>query len=478
MSKKALAILLVIAAALAALALWPAAKSHKTVPGPLFQHARLTESTQIDFKWIDSDGANTEASIMRGPGSAEWLITRGGASWPAEDARVNGFLRLLADASATPLPDGPAEQVPDTFEGTAATRITFSGPSGELAMLELSGVVLAGNVQAMVKESDAQSRTVTMPADVAGVVAKAGVTTWATPLAFPAGPGTPSRITLRGAPGRELALQRKGSTWFISGAADARGIGVPADANAVSGLLATLNALGAGDVRQATSGGATGGAALVISIAADRRVPDGESVRRSEVVQTLILRAGPESNTPRAVARIECIETPAEREARPVQWWGPIDADVDGVTLTSLSLERAPYASRIASSAAPADVRRLELAAGPVRVVAARTATGWQPQTPTNASSASPSLSPTIAAAVLRLVAETPAATVRASPPGPASPSVTLSLMPAEGPPLDTLTLRIENSTVVASCAGLEWVYGDATAAIVAPLLRSLQSGS
>jgi hypothetical protein len=275
---------------------------------------------------VTGNGART---FERGPDGI-WTATMPGGTWFADGERVEAFVKVLARARGS---------VVDAVLERPARRVELAAGSSHWAIgfddRELAGAVLAR------VESGGATRVMRVAGNLPGLLSDASVATWVSRAVFPLGVSDAQELRITRAE-YSVTLKRTGQRWAIVAPA-----ALPADQEEVGRLITGLGKLAYREFMPEMAEFRAAG--LTVDVSAETRSIKGENVERNVRRQTLAGGAmeGPGSAMATAESRVSA---GAERAAR-----GLIEATL----IEGISADPAAYASRVASTLARADVRRI-----------------------------------------------------------------------------------------------------------------------
>lgn len=440
MSPKAVLALLVLTIALA-VTTWLVTRAPRTVAAPakLFASSDLSKVEAIEL----SHSTGTFLRLSRQDAAADrWMLTwkdpAGDQRWPASTSRVRGALRLLSGlVTAGPLehPSGPRTTITFTLPGTpVVARVDEAIVSGRAA------IAVDDTAPAMVDPG------------LHSVLTTPDPSVWRDPAAFPSPIADAARLTIS-AGGQELALARVGKQWAI-----VKPVAEPADRAMVDELLKSLASIGAQRFVPDTNGGWDAPTAAV-RIEIDQRTPVGDQIERSTLVQELLIGGAGDIGGSTILARAAASTVAGSNRS---QSWGPAAMVLARDAVAALSTDPATVIARSPAPGARADAARVRLAPADVLgakpIEFARTLSGWtRDGTPISDADAKG------VEALLSLVFDTRANSVRSKADSGAAAIGTISLFREDGAPIATIELaqapQGPNAGIVLTRDMFHWVF-------------------
>lgn len=344
----------IIAALLGGLLVWLGRPAAPVAPPVPLLGIPVADIRSVDIRW--SQDGTIACSITRAA-DGTWVMhwQAGGAmgSWPAIASRVAGAMNLLGKVQG--VPSAAAETLGDPVwitvkSGGKEVKLKAAKRSfGGIGVVERPG---EGTAALLAGEVDAQ---------LVQVFGRQDVLAWRDLSVFPADVTQVSRVEISATngDGENTLLQRVGSRWAIQEPHQAR-----ADRSQVEGWLAALKKLRIGKFPTEQPGYTP----LTdeqftqwIVIKTDRNTPDGDAASRSVLVQEFFLGPFAGDQALIAKAQVSILRPNDPSRSAPEILWGPTMIVVDQATATDVLRPPAAFASRIASRAVAADVRRIEL---------------------------------------------------------------------------------------------------------------------
>ncbi len=284
------------------------------------------------FKAVHADGSRQEFELH--PVSGEWIMRSFDTSgmqtfrWPANEGRIKGALRMLAEAQTMGVILGGDER-----KGTVVEFAIGTGQSFSLAM-EPDG--LGGRVAARVSQTGSPQRRVFIAADIAELFRPQGLAEWRDTGLVSTQLGDPSRIKIsRG--DRTLSLARVGKNWSIR-----KPLSVPADARAVLKVISAIAKLRV-DRFEGSVDAAAAAVELVIVVETDLPAGKGGEESRRTARETLkFFCKNATDELWNAVVSSQFGDSPVS------SFRGNASGPIQSATLRAMSVDPADYASRIA----------------------------------------------------------------------------------------------------------------------------------
>lgn len=407
-------------------------------PAKLMTDAVATlDTTKIREVTVTSPGATSPtATITRDAGLDVWLLREGVNVWPAGDAQVRGFLRLVSQLSRQPV-DG------STSAPGGATVVRLTREGAEAIVLHIAPTAVGGRV-AVFEESSQITRLA--EAGLATLFSRDSLAAWRSQQPIAAMAGQPSRVVVD-ASGRRLELARLQERWTL-----ATPVVAPAERARVEALLQGVARLTATRMlSEDTSRENTGLDSPTAIVRVVTNVPAPVAGGAARVVeQELTLGAASDASGNAFFA------SATAKDASGVLW-GPQIMTVSREAMTSLVADSTSYIALRATQVPAPDIGSMLLSRcdtcmmapklEPVTEAAAndvaltRREQGWSMARGDASAQAASSVQAAFAISTLRQLCETPADKVLTSAPAGVVPVATITLRSIAGAPLDVMAI-------------------------------------
>ncbi len=409
----------------------------KSQPKAATDAVATLDTTKIREVTVTAAGATSPtATITRDTVLDVWLLREGASLWPAGDAPVRGFLRLVSQLSRQPV-DG-ATTAPS---GATVVRLTRDG--AEPIVLHIAPTAVGGRV-AVFEEGSKITRLA--EAGLATLFSRDALAAWRAQQPIAALAGQPARVVVD-ASGRRLELARLQERWTL-----ATPVVAPAERVRVDSLLQGIARLTATRMlSEVTSRENTGLDSPTAVVRVVTNVPAAVAGGAARVIeQELTLGAASDASGNAFFA------SAVAKDASGVLW-GPQIMTVSREAMTSLVADSTSYIALRATQVPAPDVGSLLLsrcdgcvtaaklepvtkpAAGDV--VLARREQGWGMSRGDAAPQAASSVQAAFAVSTLRQLCETPADKVLTSAPAGVVHVATITLRSIAGAPLDVVAI-------------------------------------
>lgn len=395
------------------------------------------DTTKIREVIVTPAGASTPAAtIARDAGLDVWLMREGTNTWPAGDAQVRGFLRLVSQLARQPV-DGA------TMAPSGATVVKLTREGADAIVLHIAPTAVGGRV-AVFEESSKITRLA--ESGLATLFSRDSLAAWRAQQPIAALAGQPSRIVVD-ASGRRLELARLQERWTL-----ATPVVAPAERARVEALLQGIGRLTAtrmlSDVTSRENTGLDSPTAIVRVVTNVPAPVAGGTARVVEQELTLGAASDASGNAFFASA--------TAKDASGVLW-GPQIMTVSREAMTSLVADSTSYIALRATQVPAPDVGslllsrcdgcvtapKLEPVAKPAAgdVVLTRREQGWGMSRGDATPQAASSVQAAFAVSALRQLCETPADKVLTSAPTGVVQVASITLRSIAGAPLDVVAI-------------------------------------
>lgn len=301
--------------------------------------------TSARIEWGEEPAAAGRADLFRVEALDLWLLRTapGGPAWPIEPARVRGLLRIIADADATPAPDGQVS--------TLLCTLTLVAADGAQRSIEVRRPVVGGGAVVRIRDGDGEVSRMAA-GDLVSAVRAESVASWRVAHAFPDAPAQATGLTLN-KDAKTLAMSRADRRWHIT-----HPFGEQAETDAAGALLARCGRLSAARMLDTPieehAGWITAPrAALVLQRDVRVATVDGE-IERFTLSQELLV--GPAAAEPERVLAVSRATLAPAGGGAGALVWGPLLLTLRAEDFDALGVDALPYtrATGLALSAADA----------------------------------------------------------------------------------------------------------------------------
>lgn len=441
------------------------------VPAPVGPASRLSTVTAATLVRI-ADGGEA-AALSAAPDLDTWLIQAGPAepSWPAESGAVQGALRLLSELSRV-----PASPSRPPASADCAT-VTLSIPNQPDLTLFLTRQSLGGKTKAHELTNDpSASLELDAPTQTAELFRPRNILAWRRADLL-AAPGTPTDLRIESS-SATLAFKQVDGKWTLM-----LPVPAPVDQAAMKELLgAALPA-----TRFTTSADSTPKSSAGSPVATITRTTRIVNTRGDAELLTTEVTIGGAADTAQetfhasAVAH-RTIVAAKQASGTPAVAWGPVNAVLDGASITAIARTPEYYVSKRAVQAPAADIAGLRVLPptnafqlttplgddGDPAATYARTLDGWtRDGTPLDGASAS------VLATLLSLLSESPAARIHLTGiDHPITPLCTLALRNTAGGLVEVVGIGEDETSIYIRSGRVIREYAKASSADALTLLR------
>lgn len=288
---------------------------------------------------VKAGAGGAAREFVRGA-DGSWLVNSvGTGGWFADSDRLEALLKVLVQARGNAM---------DATIGKSGRVVELAASDGSSRRISFDDRELGGTVMAKV-EGGGVARVLRAAANLPGLFSDESVATWVGRSVFPRGVADAAEIRIELAEYR-VVLKRTGQRWAIVEPA-----GLPADQEEVGKLIKSLGQLAYSEfLPEAAEFRASG---LKIEVASESRSIKGDQVERSVRTQSLAGGAVEAPGSARATA--ESTVSEADKGGQRA-----IRGMLDAASLEGVSANPAAYASRVISTLARADVRRIAVKSG------------------------------------------------------------------------------------------------------------------
>lgn len=440
-------------------------------PAPVGAASRLSMVNAATLVRIADGGESVTLTVA--PDLDTWLIQAGPTepSWPAESGAVQGALRLLSELSRVPAHPSRAPTIAD------CASVTLAIPSQPDLTLLLTRQSLGGKTKAHELTADpSASLELDAPTQTAELFRPRNVLAWRRADLL-AAPGTPTELRIESS-SATLAFKQVDGKWTLM-----LPVPAPVDQAAMKELLsAELPA-----TRFTTHAESTPSNAPNSAVATITRTTRIVNTRGDAELITTEVTIGGAADTAQgtfhasAVARraLVAVKQPA---GMPSTAWGPVNAVLDGASITAIARTPEYYVSKRAVQVPAADIAGLRVLPptnafqlttplsddGDASATYARTLDGWTSGgTPINSANAG------ALAALTALLSDSPAARVHLTGiDHPITPLCTLAVRNAAGGLIEVVGIGEDETSVYIRSGRVIREFAKPTAADALTLLR------
>lgn len=365
-------------------------------------------------------GLRVESPSGEGGHGGVWRVVRpDGLAWPAQESRVRGAVRLLADLGNAQVGEAPGA-------GVREVRLELAGTG--MISAKIDSAPLAGRTRVEVTGPQGERALRIGEAGLADVFSATGVAAWMDPALVRPGVGALDRVQLESG-ARMVVLERGRGRWIV-----AQPGRVPADDAAtrrLEGVLAGLTAARLMPDEPIANAGIERPTGFVRVESVVRSAVQGGEVAERRLVQELRMGSAADAAQKSVFVVVQAFWMD-RATGRQTPAWGPMVAVIDRARLDTIVADPAAYFARSAVGVPVADVGGLAIwsdaqalqddAGVPKEVPAsahrlARTIDGWRVRVAGIPDRVLEPAGLEAVAAFVKALCETPAAEVRITPP-------------------------------------------------------------